>query len=167
MNKTLFATTVVASLLVTSAFGQGAMKDKGMQGKHKMGMQKMHHPMMAQDNGMSIMMHGLSPAEKQTAMHHMQRMTPSQHAVAVKVMKNCMNMGHTGKAMGHMDDKMMMSHMTMGLKPGEKKTFNGMWMGMSASEKAVAKKMMMNCMMSGKMGHQGHMGHMSGGMKGH
>lgn len=116
------------------------------------------HAQKMDSMNMNMMMKGLSASEKKTAMDHMKKMTPAEHAVAMKAMHHCMSMG---MPKGKMTEKMMQDRMMMGLSANEKKTMTGMMKKMTPAEHAVAKKMMMNCMMA----HKGTMTHMShGGM---
>ncbi len=140
-NLTIAALALSLTLATSAAFAQGHMKGHHMmKGKSHMAM----HDMM-----MKTAMMGLSADEKQTAMMHMQKMTPAEKAVMMKRCSMCMKDKHAGMDMSTMDEKKGMAHMMSGLSMSEQKTMKGMWMKMSAKEKAVGQKMAMNCCMYG------------------
>ena len=146
MNKlSLLALAAMAALTVSPAMGQGMMKKPMM---HK-GM------MMKMDKASMMMMEGLTPAEKRIATHMMGMMTRSEKAAMAKAGKKCMTMGKDGMKMDPMSDAMMRKQMTMGMSKSEKMHLTSAMKKMTPAEKAVAKKMMINCyrmgMKSGKM----------------
>ncbi|MBC8063449.1 MAG: hypothetical protein H7Y17_01350 [Chlorobia bacterium] len=111
-------------------------------------MKKTHMPMkqnMKMDMMSKTMMMGLTSGEKKIAMSHMAHMTPAEKSVMMKQCQMCMKDKHAGMMDKKMTKQMEMDHMMSGLSMAEQKTMNGMWAKMSAQEKMVGKKMMMNC----------------------
>lgn len=127
MNKiATLALVALATLTVSPAFGQGMMKKPMM--NQKMGSSKM-----------DMMMMGLTPAEKKTAMAMMKKMNAGEKATFTKMADKCMMMGKMGKPM--MSDKEMM----MSMSKMDKMHMMSAMKKMTMAEKAVYKKMMMNC----------------------
>ena len=129
---TILALAAMAALSVTPAFGQGMMK-KGAMGQ-KMGMSKM--------DGMTK---GLTASEKKTATAMMKKLSPKEKATLMKEAEMCTMNGKMGKPMMS-DEKMMMAMSKM----DKMHTMSAM-KKMTAAEKAVYKKIMMNCHKMGMM----------------
>jgi hypothetical protein len=148
---TLTAITCLAFAVIVPASAQSAMKPA--QGKGTM--------MRSHGSGMmDTMMHGLTAAEKKTAMAHMKKMTPAEKAVMMKRCSMCMRDPHKGmSATMKPTDAQKMQHMMAGLTKAEQATMMAMMKKMTLAEHKVAEKIVVNCCMYG-MKHAGMKGQM-------